>query len=190
MAQRSNQMNLSATKPFASWTWNALGVWRVYPRLRLGMSWCTWPDAPAGKSRAAAGLPQTHLVPQSLQNHWEASQSLESKQMKSPVLRAWHQSKLSSGNKQFSLTRVSSFCSHHPPSRKFLLWLVLPLCAQAASHSHYYTAVLTLLNIPGWLVPERRATGWRWVPVLGHSCWVIWKKKKKKSLLMSLCNRV
>lgn len=44
---------------------------------------------------------------------------------------------------------VSSFCSHHPPSRKFLLGLVLPRCAQAASHSHYYTAVLTLLNIPG-----------------------------------------
>lgn len=104
MAQRSNHMNLSATKPFASWTWNALGVWRVYPRLSLGMSWSTWPDAPTGTSRAAAGLPQTHLVPQSPQNHWGASQSLESEQMKSPVLRAWHQSKLSSGNKQFSLT--------------------------------------------------------------------------------------
>lgn len=158
---QSNQMSWSASKQFASWT---------------GTPWagCVPVNvATCSKGKEQCSSSATTAPPDSLVNlkSREASQSFERKYMKSPVLCARYRNPLSSRNKQFSLT-----CG---------VFLLLPItlfpggsfCGLCFPSGPSYTLCILLYSHPdfveqSWLRnPAGRATGWRWIYSLGHSCW-------------------
>lgn len=118
-------MNLAATKSFATWTWNPLGAWRVYPRLRPGKSWSMCQMLQRERAGQQLGYPGFTWFP----GHSEIMG-------KQANLESGRSSELSIENKPLSLPGVSSSCFHLPPSRRFLLGLCC-LCVPVRGTSLY-----------------------------------------------------
>ena len=257
-------MSLAATKSFATWTWNRLGAWRVYPRLRLGKSWSmcqmlqreragkglgypsfTWfPAAAAAKSLQSCptlwdpidgslpgftipGILQATMewVAISFSNAWQWKVKVKLLSRVQLFETPWTAAYQASPSMGFSrqeywsgvplpdslvilkswgskpILRADARASSPPKTRNSPSLVCLPpapisllpegsfwacVVSGCPCVAHHYTAFLTLLNIPGTAVWERRAIGWRHIQSLGAQ---LLNHLKLNRLLTSLCIR-